>query len=180
MESVQVKTIAELESWLDEYHDKSGSVWLVYPKPISGLGDLTYSSLVDVLLCYGWIDSLPRKVDSKRTSIRISPRNPKSNWSGVNKEKITRLKKAGRLRPAGERLVALAKQIGTWDALNDVENLMVPPDLAKALQPRVLTTAWETKSRSWRRGVLEQLVNAKQPATRAKRIVAILESLRPS
>lgn len=175
--TVKVKNLAQLERWLDKHHQESGSVWLVYPKPTSGLGDITYSTLVDTLLCFGWVDSLPRKVDETYTSIRISPRNPKSNWSGINKEKIARLARAGRLRPAGERMVTLAKKTGTWDALNDVEALVLPPDLARALGKGPRRTAWEGLGRSVRRGLLEQLLNAKQPATRAKRIAAILDQL---
>lgn len=175
--TIKLSKLAKLEKWLDQHHETSGSVWLVYPKPTSGRGDITYSTLVDTLLCYGWIDSLPRKVDDTYTSIRISPRNPKSNWSQVNKEKIARLTKAGRLTPAGKRMVALAKRTGTWDALNQVDALVVPGDLEKALRSARLGPAWEALSRSLRRGYLEQLHNAKQPSTREKRIAAMVALL---
>jgi uncharacterized protein YdeI (YjbR/CyaY-like superfamily) len=175
--SVSITTLADLETWLDTHHTQTESVWLVYFKPSTKKGDVTYSELVDVLLCYGWIDSLPRKVDEERTAIRISPRNPKSNWSRVNKEKIKRLTKLGRLKPAGEKLIQLAKQTGTWDALNDVENLVVPTDLQSALKTSNLQQAWEEQSRTKKRGYLEQLFNAKKIETKQKLIKQIVSQL---
>lgn len=177
-EELHVTNLADLEDWLEHHHDQKESVWLVYYKPTNPKGDVTYSKLVDSLLCFGWVDSMTRKVDDDRTSIRISPRNPKSNWSRVNKQKIATLQKAGRMRPSGKALVALAKKTGTWDALNDVENLVIPPELGKALRKAKLTEAWHAKSRTWKRGWLEKLLNAKKPETRLKRIDEILQALK--
>ncbi|MES2668760.1 MAG: YdeI/OmpD-associated family protein [Patescibacteria group bacterium] len=171
------KDKASLEAWLTQHASESGSTWLVYYKPSLKRSDLTYSLIVDTLLCFGWVDSLPRKVDVERTSLRISPRNPKSAWSKINKEKVRRLKKEGRMRPQGEAAVTLARRSGTWDALNDVENLLLPDDLKKALKAEGKSSAWEEKPRSWKRGRLEMLLNAKGQATREKRIAAFLAEL---
>lgn len=176
-DQLQVKTLKQIQAWLDKNHGRSESVWLVYPKPTSGIGDITMTELIDVLLCYGWIDSLPRKVDDTWTSIRISPRNQKSNWSRVNKDKIKRLEKAGRMKTPGKEMVQLAKQTGTWYALNDVENLVLPPDLKKALQKKRLKKVWDDKSRRFKRGLLEQLFNSKKQETRDKKIAQILSML---
>lgn len=174
---IKITNLNELDAWLAKNHSQTESIWLIYYKPTTKKGDVTYTKLVDVLLTYGWIDSLPRKVDQERTSIRISPRNPKSNWSRVNKEKIAKLEKAGRMKPAGKKLVALAKETGTWDALNDVENLIVPEDLLTALTKLTLLSVWESQSRTTKRGWLEQLFNAKRPGTRTKTITKITEKL---
>lgn len=177
-QTVECKTLKDLRIWLDKNHTQNESVWLVYYKPTAGVGDITYTNLVDELLCYGWIDSLPRKVDATRTSIRISPRNPKSNWSRVNKQKIATLTKTGKMKPAGLELVAQAKKSGTWDALNDVENLVIPADLVTALKTVGLQSEWEAASRTKKRGWLEQLFNAKSPETRQKRINSFIVELK--
>lgn len=175
--SIECTTIKDLRAWLAKNHARTESVWLIYYKPATGIGDITYAGLVDELLCYGWIDSLPRKIDGKRTSIRISPRNPKSNWSKVNKEKVARLTTEGRMRAPGMRVVALAKKTGVWDALNDVENLVVPVELRSALHANKLIRVWEGISRTRKRGWLERLFNAKSDATRQKRIDEIVNDL---
>jgi uncharacterized protein YdeI (YjbR/CyaY-like superfamily) len=117
------------------------------------------------------VDSQIRKVDALRSKLRISPRNPKSNWSKVNKEKIARLTKEGKMQPPGIAMVELAKKTGTWDFLNDVEEGIIPQDLMDALMatPAALDY-FENFPRSSRRGILEWLKSAKTPATRSKRI----------
>lgn len=103
--------------------------------------------------------------------LRISPRNPQSNWSGVNKERVSRLTAAGRMTPAGVALVKAAKANVTWTFLDDVEQLIVPPDLAGALAavPRA-TYFYERFPPSSRRGILEWIKTAKTKGTREKRI----------
>ncbi|MFM2340122.1 MAG: hypothetical protein RLZZ360_758 [Candidatus Parcubacteria bacterium] len=176
--SIEFKTIHKLEQWLANHYTEKDSVWLVYYKPTTKIGDITYTTLVDTLLCYGWVDSLPRKVDDLRTAIRISPRNPKSNWSRVNKEKVAKLIKEKRMQPSGLAIVNQAKKLGTWDALNDVENLVLPEDLKLFLQKSKTLPLWEKQSRTKKRGWLEQLHNAKKEETRTNKIKQIFESLK--
>ena len=133
LERIQIESPEDLRDWLEANHASSGSVWLVRYRKHMGERHVSWSQLVDELLCYGWVDSLPRKLDADRTMIRISPRNPKSNWSGINKEKVSRLRKEGRMTPAGESLIETAKANGCWTFLDEVEQLVVPPDLEEAL-----------------------------------------------
>lgn len=157
--------------WLEKNHDSTASIWLIIYKKDSGTASVYYPEAVDEALCFGWIDSKPNKRDDKSYYQFFSKRNPKSNWSRVNKEKIARLLKADKMAPAGLAMVETAKATGTWDALNDVENLVVPDDLQKALEsvPQALDyfTAFPP---STRRGILEWILNAKRPETRQKRI----------
>ena len=135
-----------------------------------------YPEAVDEALCFGWVDSVPNKRDADSYFQYFSKRNPKSNWSRVNKEKIARLTKAGKLAPAGAAMVAEAKERGTWDALNDVEDLLVPDDLAEALQQLPdARTNWDNFPPSARRGILEWIFNAKRADTRARRIAKTAE-----
>lgn len=162
---------AAWRSWLAENHDQEPGVWLVIYKMDSGIPSVYYDEAVDEALCHGWVDSKPNKRDDKSYFQYFSPRKPKSNWSRVNKEKIERLDKEGRLAGPGRAMVELAKQTGTWDALNEVEALIVPDDLALELDryPQA-RKYWEGFPPSTQRGILEWIFNAKRAPTRAARI----------
>lgn len=177
MQEIFCKNKNELWKWLQKNHTQSESVWLVYYKPSLKLGDLDAKIVVDYCLCFGWIDSVVGKVDDTKTKIRISPRNPKSKWSRVNKENVERLMKHKMMQPAGLEMVKMAKKTGTWDALNDVENLVLPKDLQDALVKQSMNAAWESLSRSCKRGYLETLLNAKKEETRKRTIAKILHTL---
>lgn len=169
--AVSVDDVEDLRAWLEANYAQRASVWLVRWRKGSGRPYLTYGDVVDTLLCYGWVDSIPRKVDEQRTKLLISPRSPRSNWSAINKARVARLMKEGRMHPAGSACVAQARANGTWDALNSVDALEIPADLAAALsgEPRA-ALCFERFPRSSKRGILEWIANAKRPETRARRI----------
>jgi uncharacterized protein YdeI (YjbR/CyaY-like superfamily) len=169
MPQLKIHSLSELRSWLETNYTTGQTTWLIFPKKTSG-ADFAWSEIVDILLCYCWIDSLPRKVDDVFTSIRISPRNSKSNWSKINKDKIANLEKLGLMNINGQKMVELAKQTGTWTALDDVDNLVLPKDLEEYLVAHNLLEKWNTKTKSFKRGFLETLLNSKRPATRVKKM----------
>ncbi len=172
MQQVFIESIEELRAWLLENHDKQESVWLVRWKKSAGKPIVNYTDIVDQLLCFGWIDSLPRKLDEHRTMLRISPRNPKSNWSGINKKKIAKLIEQGLMHESGLALVEQAKKNGTWNFLDDVEQLISPPDLLQALDSYPKAAYFFNRfPASSKRGILEWVKSAKTDATRSRRIV---------
>jgi uncharacterized protein YdeI (YjbR/CyaY-like superfamily) len=172
MPELKINSLEELRTWLELNCLTAGTTWLIFPKKTAGI-DFAWSQIVDALLCYGWIDSVTRKVDDKYTSIRISPRNPKSNWSKVNKIKITKLDSLGLMRSNGQKMVELAKQTGTWNALDDVENLILPKDLEEYLKTNNLLEKWNGKNRTFKRGFLEALLNTKRLETRSRKIEGV-------
>ena len=177
MDSFEPTTLAEWETWLERHHERSGSVWVVLAKRDSGLPLLDRDELIATALAFGWVDSLPNKLDDRRYKLRFSPRSPRSNWSAVNKASIARLEAEGRMRPAGRKMVELAKQTGTWTALNDVDALVIHDDFAEALDAAPPARQnWEAFPRSTRRGILEQIYTAKRPGTRAERIRLTVEA----
>lgn len=177
IQSISIDRLQDLNRWLDQNWHQKTSVWLVFYKKSSNKADFTYSDIVDVLLCYGWIDSLPNKVDSERTKLRISPRNPKSYWSRVNKEKISKLIEQNKMHPNGLRIIEIAQANGAWNALDEVENLTLPPDLESFLQQNQYLETWHALSRSFKRGFLEQLLNCKKAETRARKIASLRSKL---
>ncbi|MDX8350985.1 YdeI/OmpD-associated family protein [Cognatiyoonia sp. IB215182] len=172
---VAVQSVDALRDWLAANHRQAKGIWLVTMKKGAPDGYIPVAEIVDTCLCFGWVDSLPRAKDDQRTMLYISPRKRGSNWSRVNKEKVARLTEAGLMHPAGLAVVEQAKADGSWTALDDVENLVVPPDLAAAFAARNgAQENWEAFPRSVKRGALEILLNAKRPATRAAKIDQIV------
>ncbi|MEO0732484.1 MAG: YdeI/OmpD-associated family protein [Bacteroidota bacterium] len=172
----QASSATDWRRYLAANHDQLANTWLVLYKKDSGVPSLTYEEARDEALCYGWIDSKPNKRDADSYYLFFAKRNPKSNWSRVNKERIAALEAAGKLAPPGVEMIAEAKRRGTWDALNDVENLIVPEDLASELDKYPDARAyWDAFPPSTRRGILEWIFNAKRAPTRTKRIVETAE-----
>ncbi len=167
---VELKSRAALRQWLVENHAQSQGMWLVTRKRSAG-GGIEWNDIVEEALCFGWVDSLPRKLDDTHTMLLLTPRKPKSNWSTKNKAHVVELLKRGLMHPAGIAAVEAAKKNGAWNALDAVSALTIPPDLSLALS--VFTLADEHFAQfppSVKRGILEWIFNAKRPETRAARI----------
>ncbi len=170
-ELVHLETRAQWRAWLDAHHETSPGAWLVSWKKHTGKPALSYDEVVEEALCFGWVDSRPAKLDEDRTMLLFSPRKRGSAWSRPNKERVERMLTAGLMWPAGLALVEAAKADGTWSLLDDVENLVVLDDLAAAFDRYPGSRdRWDAFPRSAKRGILEWIVQAKRPETRARRV----------
>ncbi|PXA67976.1 hypothetical protein CTB96_15050 [Cryobacterium arcticum] len=169
---VHPETRAEWRRWLLAHHESEQSVWLVSWKKATGKPAVSYDDAVSEALCVGWVDSKPQKLDGERTMLYFSARKPTSAWSRPNKIRVEALRAAGLMLPAGEAVIAQAISNGSWALLDDVEDLIVPPDLAEALGENPPARAnWDQFPPSARRGILEWIIQAKRPQTRATRIL---------
>ena len=168
---VEIVSRAEWRKWLAEHHAKSGSIWLITWKKQHGGRHVTYDDIVEEALCFGWVDSLPRKLDQDRSMLLLSPRKPRSAWSRINKERAERLIAGKLMAPAGLKVIEAAKASGSWRALEEVENLVIPDDLARAFRNHAKAAAnFAAFPRSVRRGILEWIAQARRPETRSKRV----------
>lgn len=174
LERVEVASTAELREWLAAHHVRTESVWLVTGKKQAGARYIPYSAIVEELLCFGWIDSLPRALDETRAMLLISPRKRGSAWSKDNRERIARLEREGRMADPGRAVVEAARADGAWDRLVATETGEAPPDLASALVAAGALAGWGRLSLAVRRRSLELLLAAKRPETRAARIARIV------
>jgi uncharacterized protein YdeI (YjbR/CyaY-like superfamily) len=162
-------------TWLQRNHLKEDSIWLIIYGKKSGIPTVDYPTAVDDAICFGWIDSVRMSRDENSHYQYFARRKPKSNWSRVNKAKVEKLSAAGLMMPEGLRMVQLAKDTGTWDALNEVEDLVLPPMLRAALAKNKIAEAnFNAFNRSTKRGILEFLLDAKQEATQAARVEKIV------
>jgi uncharacterized protein YdeI (YjbR/CyaY-like superfamily) len=146
-------------------------VWLVNYKKATGKPRLEYDEAVEEALCFGWIDSKARRLDDERLMVWYAPRRLRSGWSRSNKARVERLIAAGLMKPAGLAKIEAAKENGSWTLLDAVEALEVPPDLEEAFaQYPEAADHFGAFPRSVKRGILEWIVTAKRPQTRAKRV----------
>jgi uncharacterized protein YdeI (YjbR/CyaY-like superfamily) len=169
--AVHPLTRAAWRAWLAANHARTQGVWLVSFKKHTNKPAVAYDDAVEEALCFGWVDSKPGKLDDDRTMLYFAPRKPKSKWAKTNKARVEKLLAAGLMQPAGIAKVEAAKKCGTWEALDAVEALEVPPDLTTAFRKYAGAKAnWDAFPKSVKRGILEWIVSAKKPETRAKRI----------
>jgi uncharacterized protein YdeI (YjbR/CyaY-like superfamily) len=157
--------------WLAKHHIQAEGIWLIYNKKSSGKPSIAYDEMVEEALCFGWVDSKPNKLDDVRTMLWFAPRKPRTGWSALNKTRIARLIEADLMMPAGLAKVEAAKQDGTWNALDEIEKLVVPVDLAVALaQYPHAAIHFAAFPKSAKRGILEWILVAKKLETRLARI----------
>ena len=172
---LHAETREEWRTWLAENHDKSAGVWLVSWKKATGRPFLHQSESVDEALCFGWVDSKVNRLDDDRGMLLFTPRSPKSTWSRINKEKVARLIEEGRMTPAGMKLIEAAKANGSWTIYDEVEDLVIPPDLADALaRDEAASKFFERFPDSSKKNMLWWIKSAKKPETRAGRVEKLI------
>ena len=168
---LHVETQEEWRTWLDRNHEDSRGVWLVSWKKATGKPFVPYTKTVDEALCFGWVDSRTNRLDDERAMRLFTPRNPSSQWSRINKGKIARLTEQGRMAAAGVRMVESAKRNGSWTRADEIEDLVIPPDLASELAKNDTAQAcFENFSKSAKKNILWWIKTARKPDTRAARI----------
>ncbi len=168
---VNPKSRAQWRSWLERNHAKLDNAWLVLYKKGHPEFVLDNPAAVEEGLCFGWIDSKVIRRDEDSRLQFFSKRKPKSNWSRINRERVKKLTDAGLMRPAGQAMVDLAKRTGTWTAMEGVENMEIPPDLAALLKKNKKAAAnFHAFSPSARKLILTWIMSAKRPGTRQARV----------
>lgn len=168
---VHAETVEEWRDWLLANHATESGAWLVSWKTPTGKPSVKYELAVEEALCVGWIDSAGRTLDDERRALWFTRRKPGSGWARTNKERIVRLEAEGRMLPAGRAVIDAAKADGSWTLLDDVENLIVPDDLAAAFERHPGSRQnFDAFPPSARRAILEWIVQAKREATRAARL----------
>jgi uncharacterized protein YdeI (YjbR/CyaY-like superfamily) len=175
------KTVEQWREWLEQHHATESVVWLVFYK--KGLSDQTfdYDGALDEALCYGWVDSIIKKLDEQRYARKFTPRKEISQWSEINKRRVAQLIAAGRMTPAGMALIEAAKVNGQWDKVFRPPKVgdEVPEELQSALEQNATALKnFEQLAPSFRKRYILWIVMAKRPETRTQRIkeaVALLE-----
>lgn len=170
---------AGFERWLDEHGESARGAWLRFARQGAPEATVSKSDAIDCALAHGWVDGQLGRIDAHVFKVRFTPRRPRSAWSQANRERVERLERAGRMRPAGRRQVELAKADGRWAAAYAPQSKASPdPDLDAALdaQPaaRRLFDALDAANRF---AVLYRVHQARTPDKRAAKIAELVTML---
>lgn len=164
--TLEARTRAEWRRWLAKHHGSSPGLWLVRYKQHSGVHAMPYEDVVSEALCFGWVDSLVKRLDDDRYAIKVTPRKPTSKWSDANRKRWKELEGAGLLAPAG---LAAAPTANRYAARPRVPEL--PAYVAQAIQTNA--EAWkffQQLARTYRRDFVVWIHTAKKPETRERRM----------
>ena len=161
------RTLTQWRGWLDEHHDSESEVWLIFHRRHTGLMSIAYQDALDEALCFGWIDSLIKRLDESRYARKFTPRKADSRWSNRNRKRYAELKAGGRLKPAGIRRAPTARH---YDARPRLPS-EVPAYIEASLRKR--PAAWrhfEGLAPSHRRQYVGWIDSAKHAKTKLRRL----------
>ncbi len=161
--------------WLHKNHNTSKGIYVILYKVASPNHNMRWEEAVQEALCYGWIDSTVKNIDHEKRKQLFTPRKPKSVWSKLNKKHIKELIANSLMQESGLKKIEQAKIDGSWITLDDVENLVIPENLQKAFDknPKAFQN-YMAFSKTYKKGYLYWLNQAKREETKAKRIVEII------
>ena len=172
---LEAKNRKEWRNWLEKNHLTAPGIWLVYYKKGSGKPSVSYEEAVEEALSYGWIDSKVNSIDEKRYMQIFTPRKPGSIWSKSNKLRVEKIIEKGIITPAGLEKIEVAKRDGSWEFLDDIDNLAIPPDLKEALASNELAREnFEAYNESIKKQILYWIKTAKREVTRKNRIEKVV------
>jgi uncharacterized protein YdeI (YjbR/CyaY-like superfamily) len=170
------KNRSEWRQWLEQNHSKSDGIWVVYFKKHTKKESLSYNEGVEEALCFGWIDSIVKSIDSERYKQKYTPRRNGSVWSDVNRKRVEKMIKEGKMTHAGLKPIEEAKKNGQWEKAYGARiRPEMPEDLLVALQANKIALENFTKfAQSHQTTYIYWLNSAKRTETRNKRIAQII------
>jgi uncharacterized protein YdeI (YjbR/CyaY-like superfamily) len=181
LNTLRVQSRDAWRAWLAEHHTSESELWLLFYKEHTGEKNVPYGALVEEALCFGWIDSLIKRLDDDRYLRKFTPRRPGSPWSKANKARVEKMIAQGRMTKVGQALVDEAKASGQWDRQPirpTVSADDVPEELEQALavHPEAAKT-FEALAPTYRKQYILWIATAKRPETRQRRVTEAIELL---
>ncbi|MBN1349813.1 YdeI/OmpD-associated family protein [candidate division KSB1 bacterium] len=180
MQQQYFQTSDEWRNWLQENHAKENKIWLLFYKKETGKPSIDYESAVEEALCFGWIDSIIKKIDDQKYARKFTPRKDDSNWSELNKKRVKKLIASNRMTEVGLAKINIAKKNGQWDK-PDRPNIPVelPPDFQHALEQNPKANEnFQKLALTYQKHYIGWISIAKRQETKEKRIkesIALLE-----
>jgi len=163
----------EWREWLENNYDKEKEVWLIYYKKHTGKARIPYDDAVEEALCFGWIDSIVKRIDEEKYIQKYTPRKDKSIWSELNKARARKMIKQKRMTEAGLAKIDAAKKNGEWQKkISNIDATELPPDLKKALAAnKKAKENFAGFTPSQRKQYVWWILSAKREETRKKRVM---------
>lgn len=179
MKTFDAGTAGRWRTWLAKHHASEPEVWLIFHKKHTGKPSVSHSDALDEALCYGWIDSLVKRIDDDRYAIKFTPRKPESNWSSINIKRYEALKNAKRLAAPGLARSPKGRPVVDGPPQDSVPTAAMRGAVEQALKKD--PTAWKSFAAlapSHQRRYLTWVAMAKRDETRQKRLSEAIEMLR--
>lgn len=171
----------EWRKWLKKNHDREKLIWLVYYKKHTGKPRIPYDDAVEEALCYGWIDSTVKRIDDEIFIQKFTPRNKKSVWSELNKKRVEKMIKLGKMAKPGMDKVIAAKESGDWDKVYKVQTIEfdMPIELENLLSSnKKASENFNKLSPSNQKRYIAWIASAKKIETREKRAIEAFNLIR--
>ncbi len=163
--------------WLLEHHASQGEAWLVFNKKHTGAQTLSYEEAVEEALCFGWIDSIARKIDDRKYMQKFTPRRKKSEWSEINKKRARKMIKQGKMAEAGRAKIKEAKADGRWGKVRFRESpVRIPPELREALKsdPEI-RDRFDSYTPAYKKMLIGWIQSPRMQETRERRMEEVIE-----
>lgn len=169
LKTFDARNLQQWREWLAAHHDFESEVWLVFHKLHTGRACIAYADALDEALCFGWVDSLVKRLDDARYARKFTPRRPDSKWSAVNRKRYAQLKASGRLMPAGLNRPPTER---TYDAPPPPRTSSKVPNYIQQELKRSPTAQshFENLAPTQRRRYINWIDTAKQEETKLRRL----------
>jgi uncharacterized protein YdeI (YjbR/CyaY-like superfamily) len=179
LKQLYFQTSGSWKNWLASNHDKENGVWLIFYKKNTGILSIDYEAAVDEALCYGWVDSIIKRIDDKKYVRKFTPRSENSRWSELNKKRVAKLLKANRMTEAGILKIEAAKRNGRWDSPGTpVIQFDMPEEFQSALnRNKKAKEHFNQLSATYQKQYIVWITVAKRPETRERRIKQSIDLL---
>jgi uncharacterized protein YdeI (YjbR/CyaY-like superfamily) len=174
-----VKTRQEWRAWLVQNHAREKEIWLVFYKKNTGQPCVSYDDAVEEALCFGWIDSIVKRLDEEKYIQKFTPRKSAANWSASNRERAERMIREGKMTLAGMDKIEEAKQNGRWSGTSPAMRSSAMPEgfeLSLAANPKAREN-FDKLAPSHKKQYIGWIASAKQSATRSRRAKEAVELL---
>jgi uncharacterized protein YdeI (YjbR/CyaY-like superfamily) len=181
MRKLYIKTRREWRKWLQKNHNKKNELWLIFYKKETGKPTIDYESAVEEALCFGWIDSIVKKIDEEKYVRKFTPRKNNSVWSESNKKRVKKVIKEGRMTEFGMEKITAAKKSGAWNKKIKMPEISeaIPKDFVTALKKnKIAKRNFERLTPSNKKRYLMWINSAKKDETKTRRIKETIEVLK--
>jgi uncharacterized protein YdeI (YjbR/CyaY-like superfamily) len=159
--------------WLETNGDKETVIWLIFYKKSSGNRSVPYADAVEEALCFGWIDSILKRVDDEKYIQKFTPRNKKSSWSALNVSRVYKMISQGRMTEKGLALFRYAEVNGLLPetGTKPEKDLIIPDFIADALSAKIKAEKFfNNLAPSQKRLYIYWIMDAKKEETRKRRL----------
>jgi uncharacterized protein YdeI (YjbR/CyaY-like superfamily) len=172
MKQLYITNREQWRDWLSKNHAAEAGIWLIFYKKGTTRPTIAYEAAVEEALCFGWIDSIIKKIDAAKYARKFTPRSDNSKWSPLNKKRANKMIKEGRMTKVGLAKIETAKTTGFWDKDDRPQlSLDVPLEFAKALAcNQKAKENFDKLAPTYRKYYIAWISVAKRPDTRKRRI----------